>query len=183
VTRIPAFAPFGRRDAERSDILHCLTRISRKRGFDPGRVSDFGGTNNSSIRSWTGAGRYQTLRESIYQGDPRGSCARQRSSSKMRKPREGIVGVKQHFGCLIFSGQCSSLYSHRLMKVEPARPLQTDTIQPVSGINQRQAPVTFRPRAMAVGHPAENYQAAAMTRYLTVQGVFHEIRRVSGSRS
>jgi hypothetical protein len=37
VTRIPAFAPFGRRYAERSDVLHCLTRISRKRGFDPGR--------------------------------------------------------------------------------------------------------------------------------------------------
>ena len=36
VARIPAFAPCGRRDAERSDILHCLTRISRKRGFDPG---------------------------------------------------------------------------------------------------------------------------------------------------
>jgi hypothetical protein len=38
VTRIPAFAPFGRRDAESSDILHLLARISRKRGFDPGGV-------------------------------------------------------------------------------------------------------------------------------------------------
>lgn len=36
VTRIPAFAPCGRRDAKSSDVLHRLTRISRKRGFDPG---------------------------------------------------------------------------------------------------------------------------------------------------
>lgn len=35
MTRIPAFPPFVRRFAESSDVLHCLTRISRERGFDP----------------------------------------------------------------------------------------------------------------------------------------------------
>lgn len=40
VTRIPAFAPCGRRYAESSDILHCLTRISRKRGLDPEETKD-----------------------------------------------------------------------------------------------------------------------------------------------
>ena len=40
VTRIPAFAPCGRRYAESSDILHRLTRISRKRGFDPEENKD-----------------------------------------------------------------------------------------------------------------------------------------------
>jgi hypothetical protein len=51
VTRIPAFAPFGRRYAERSDVLHCLTRITRKHGFNPGCAGRSASISNQGSNS------------------------------------------------------------------------------------------------------------------------------------
>ena len=42
MTRIPGVPGVARRYADASDILQCVARISRKRGFDPGGVLGVG---------------------------------------------------------------------------------------------------------------------------------------------
>ena len=93
VTRIPAFAPFGRRYAERSDILHCLTRISRKRGFDPGRSWASGAGCAVCARAWLAAqDGSKRVRNSA---DPRssGSCAP--VLKRLRQLKEENVKLKR----------------------------------------------------------------------------------------